>query len=592
MEIRIDFINLICLALLLVGLVETKFEVRISKYQIDNLRNIANSLSLDPNLFSRSRGVNNVVMSRIIDINKRYEVILDSILSFENWIRRFSSEYYGNTYKNKDILALIISISAEFEILKLKFNELSDDIDVFIDKVLSKDSSKCISNEKHSRIKYNKELECFYRQLVALNLELKRLVSYQHKLITSSSLYVVRLDNGTIQVDSSKDDQVVDMSNENSLYDLWVYYEHHRLPNLREKIIFISKCTSLLIRQDRILLEFLQSRYKELTDQYSEVVDSLKDDYSLLYNSKLTKMENLRVGSNKSQQYNQSEPNTKGGITSMKQQQQFFRKCLDADELGIIVPLDSVSKVDGWGLNVEFENVSNMIHFLIKELESKCTEFQKNYDILSDYITFISENLEVNTTNINDLFFSGKNNFKKSVFAQLTYQVSQLNTISEFANTLEEKLKSYHYFNVPCYYGIVNYYLKQSFNKFYNIFNIVASQLAKNGNFTANSYSGVTAETMDNSTLPQEIKWTNITITDEMTSFMFNISAIASSAGVTGEFNKFPNFGTKYDFTILTNLTFLAPNSDIGGLSEHLETLSDRFLKNSQLHEKRVSEGE
>lgn len=587
MEIGLNCAAVLFLALIWVGLVESKLEIRISKYQIGNLKSKVPSLSLDHNLFHRNKDVTSVIVERIMDINKRYGVLLDFILSFENWIKRFSGEYHGNTFKNKDVLASIISINSEFEVLKLKFNEISDEIDVFIDTIISKEPSKCLNNERQAKAKYKKEIEGFYRRLLALNLDIKRLVRYQHKLITSSSLYIVRLDSGTNQLNKVQKHEIVDMSNENGLYDLWVYYEHHRLPNLKEKIAFISRSISLFIRQNRIILEFLSSRYKVLTKQHSEILKGPKNDYSLMRNSsEVVRSDNLRAGGG-GRSPNPLVKTVASGTSSAKQKQLFFRKCLDADELGLIIPLDSVWKVDGLLLDAEFGNVVNMVKFLMEELESRCSEFQKDYAALSEFKAFISENLQVNTTNINDFFFSGKPNIKKSVLSQLTYQVSQLNTISEFTHTLEERLKTYHCFNIPCYYGIINYYLKHSFNKLLGIFSLEDDHPGQNqdlGAIRGSEPDGM--ENAQNSSLPLKTKWQSVSITSEMTDFMFNSSEIARSARNSDEFNKFPSFGTKYNFTIFSNITCFAPNVNIGGFSEQLEVLLDRFSKNIIVHEK------
>ncbi|OII72188.1 uncharacterized protein cubi_01521 [Cryptosporidium ubiquitum] len=571
------------------GLVLSTLEIYISKYQVDNFKKCVNSLSLDSNIFSKSRRINNVIVDKIIDISSRYGVLLDFILSFENWIKRFSREYHGNTFKNKEILTLITSISSEFDILKLRFNKFSNDVDLFIDSIFSNNSSKRPFGEKIAKAKYKKEIENLYKELETLNLEIKKLVNYQQKLITSSSLYIVKLDSGANQLKTARNDEVIDMSNENSLYDLWIFYEHHRLPNLKEKVVFLSRSISLLIYQNKILLEFLLKRYRVLTKQYSEFFNCSKCNYNLFDNLNRTRSENLRANSTKLIPSKKSEYSINPEV-SIQLQQEFFTKCLDAEDLGLMTPLDSFGKTEGI-INIELFNVIHMVKFLIGELEIKCSEFQRNHGILSEFKTFIDSELRVNTTNINDFFFSGKPHIKKSVFSQLTYQVSQLNTISEFAHTLEQSIKTYHYFNIPCYFGIVNYYLKQSFDKFFNIFYNLKNNPKEKGFSTINMPKLDSFETK-NPDHPYDLNRLNITITNEMIAFMFNSSEIASSARSSEEFKKFPNFETKYNYTIFTNITDFPPNLNLGGISENLEVLMDRFLKSILVHEKKVNDEE
>ncbi|KAH8581504.1 uncharacterized protein ELE39_000565 [Cryptosporidium sp. chipmunk genotype I] len=581
MKICFNFVGVLFLILSWVGLVESKLEIYISRYQFDNFKSILKKLSLDSSIFSRNKKVRNVVVDRITDISSRYGVMLDFILSFENWIRRFSKEYHGNTFKNKKILALIISISSEFDVLKLKFNKFSNDIDAFIESMFSKNSSTCISSERFSKGKYKKEIENLYRQLAILNLDIKRLVSYQQKIINSSSLYIVKLDERIDHTKTTQIHDIVDVSNENSLYDLWIYYEHHRLPNLKEKVVFISRSISLLIHQNKIILEFLLDRYKVLTKQYLELFSS----------SNLTKSQNLRASFLESNLTKNSEYET-SLEASIQRKRQFFTKCLDAEESGLMNPLDFVGSINEETFNMELLNVNHMVEFLIVELETKCTEFQRNYDILSEFNTFIANELKVNTTNINDFFFSGRPQIKKSVFSQLTYQVSQLNTVSEFLNTLEQSLKAYHYFNIPCYYGIVNYYLKQSFNQFFDIYCNLKNNSKHETDITDTSELNLGAFDAKNNNTFFDLNRLNITITDEMTSFMFNCSEIAYSAKSYEEFKNFPNFDTKYNFTIFTNITNLPPDLNLGGLTGNLEILMDRFLKSIIVHEKKLNDDE
>lgn len=583
MEISLTRAAVLFLAFIWLGLVESKLEIRISKYQIGGFKGRLTGLNLDHNLFCRNKDVNNVIVVDLIaDINKRYGLLLDFILSFESWIKRFSSEYHGNTYKNKEVLALIISINSEFEALKLKFNELSEEMDDLIDKIISKESSRCMSSEKQAKAKYRKEIEGFRRQILALNADIKRLVSFQHKLITSSSLYIVRLDSGTSQLNQAKKHEIVDMSSENGLYDLWIYYEHHRLPNLKEKITFIFRSISLFIRQNRIMLEFLSSRQKVLTRRHLGILNDQKNDHGFL------RSDSEETGPDKPRKGRSSpRPAKKANSRAFSIKKQLLRRCLDADELGLIIPLNSVWKTDSPFPNTaEFRSTANTIKYLIEELESRCSEFQKDNAALLGFKAFISENLGVNTTNINDFFFSEKPNVDKRVLNQLTYQVNQLNTISEFTHTLEEKLKMYHYLNIPCYYSIVNYYLKPSFNKLLGVPSLedLPPERSRDPAATHGSESNNTEEAKD-SNLPVESKWQSVAITNEMTTFMFNSSEIARLARDSDELKNFPNFNTKYDFTIFSNTTYLAPKVLSGGLSEHLEVLLDRFSKNIKAHE-------
>ncbi|EAK87766.1 hypothetical protein [Cryptosporidium parvum Iowa II] len=582
MKICLNIIGVLFLILSWVGLVVPKLEIYISRYQFDNFKNMINKLSLDPNTFSRNKKIKNVIADRMIDISSRYSALLDSILSFENWIKRFSKEYHENTFKNKKILALIISINSEFDVIKLKFNKFSNDIDTFIESMFSKSSSTCISSEKFSKGKYKKTLENLYRQLFILNQDIKRLVGYQHKMINSSSLYIVKLDERTDQTKTTQVQDIVDISNENSLYDLWIYYEHHRLPNLKEKLVFISRSISILIYQNKIILEFLLYRYKVLTEQYLEFFNS----------SNHTKSVNLRASSHESSLSKYLDEHETDLEASIQQQRQFFKKCLDAEESGLMTPLDSVGNIGDDSFNTELFNVNHMVEFMIRELETKCTEFQRNNEILSEFNTFIANELKVNTTNINDFFFSGDSQTKKNVFSQLTYQVNQLNTISEFVNTLEQSLKAYHYFNIPCYYGIVNYYLKQSFNTFFNIYYEIENNLMQKTDITATLEPNIGALEPKYNNSDSELNKVNITVTDEMIKFMFNCSEIANSEKSCKEFKNFPHFNTKYNFATFTNIRNLPPDLNLGELNENLETLMDRFLKGIIVHEKKLNDDE
>ncbi|POM83574.1 hypothetical protein CmeUKMEL1_08075 [Cryptosporidium meleagridis] len=582
MKICFHIVGVFLLILCWVGSVVSKLEIYISRYQFDNFKNMINKLSLDPNIFSRNKKIKKLITDRMIDISSRYSALLDSILSFENWIKRFSKEYHENSYKNRKTLALIISINSEFDVLKLKFNHFSNDIDTFIESMFSKSSSKCISNEKLSKGKYKKTLENLYKQLFILNQDIKRLVGYQHKIINSSSLYIVKLDERSDQTKTTQVQDIVDISNENSLYDLWIYYEHHRLPNLREKLVFISRSISILIYQNKIILEFLFDRYKVLTRQYLELFSS----------SNQTKSVNLRASSHEFSLSEYLADHETDLEASIQQQRQFFKKCLDAEESGLMTPLDSFGNIGDDSFNMELLNVNHMVEFLIRELETKCTEFQRNNEILLEFNNFIRNELKVNTTNINDFFFSGDPQIKKKVFSQLTYQVNQLNTISEFVNSLEQSLKAYHYFNIPCYYGIINYYLKQSFNKLFNIYYEIDSNSLERTDIIATPESnfGTLVSNFNNSN--SGLNKVNITVTDEMITFMFNCSEIANSEKSCKEFKSFPHFDTKYNFTTFTNIRNLPPDLNLGELNENLETLMDRFLKGIIVHEKKLNDDE
>ncbi|KAF7456924.1 hypothetical protein HWI79_2502 [Cryptosporidium felis] len=545
MSVNLDFCYILILLLVLgwTGQIESKFEIQISKYQLEKFKNAVSNLDLDPRIFYKTSKPDNFLVEEIQEINEKYSVLLDFLLSFESWLNKFSREYHEGSFKNKTMLSSIMSLTTEFEQVKIHFNKFGKSLDTFIDMVLADGPKIFLGNERGRRNRLKKEVLDFQKKLFSLNLDINQLIKYQHQLIRSSSLYVIKLDEASQNKTSTKGGR--DMRGENGLYDLWVFYEHHRLPSLKEKIIFISKSLQLLIQQNRIILEFLLDRQIVISNYYFKLNNYVERNSEGF----VDKLEELN-GERRSTRLRSFTPVSIDPELGKSLQESL--KCLFKGE-GINLSYNMPDYGGGNSLIGEMENVISVTGVLIDELEGKCIELNKNLGNLSSLSSFVAHNLTVNTTNINQFFYTENRELKKYVFGQITYQVNQLNTISEYIYALEFNLKYYHYYNMSCYRSVIGEYLKETLNIIFETYRNSTTEISGD-NMTGESEVGEDPTTVvdDPETNSRERK-VNSTISDEMINFMFNSSEVANFLNYSDLYGSYPTFGTRYTYEIFLN---------------------------------------